>query len=94
MAGVRLGTAPIVRTGRGPVPSKIPERGREDPEGAGTPHLSRADGAAEGSRTPAGMSTPARSSRRDIVFFDEVDSGDSEVRAKKGEIPVRDGEGN
>ncbi|KAG6059033.1 hypothetical protein E4U32_004246 [Claviceps aff. humidiphila group G2b] len=93
-AGVRLGTAPIVRTGRGPVPSKIPERGREDPEGADTPRFSRADGAAEGSRTPAGMSTPARSSRRDIVFFDEVEGGDSEVRAKKGEIPVRDGEGN
>ncbi|KAG6310217.1 hypothetical protein E4U44_005788 [Claviceps purpurea] len=93
-AGVRRGTAPIVRTGRGPVPSKIPERGRDDPEGADTPRLSRADGAAEGSRTPAGMSTPARSSRRDIVFFDEVEGGDSEVRAKKGDIPVRDGEGD
>ncbi|KID81174.1 Na(+)/H(+) antiporter 2 [Metarhizium guizhouense ARSEF 977] len=79
---VRQGTAPITRSGCGALPSKIKERdqetrgeeasgssGNETSEGSGA----RTDGEAE--IEGQGTWTPARSARREVVFFDEVIGG-------------------
>ncbi|KZZ91486.1 Na(+)/H(+) antiporter 2 [Moelleriella libera RCEF 2490] len=76
-ARVRSGTAPITRTGQGPVPSKIKEGGAETarPDGASGTHrdnISGSPNAGTASEAEAGGSGTRTPARRDIVFFDEV----------------------
>lgn len=78
-ARVRQGTVPITHTGRGALPSKIKERDQET-RGKGAPGSSGNETSeSSGARTEGeveaggpGTWTPARSARREIVFFDEV----------------------
>ncbi|OAQ60927.1 Na/H antiporter [Pochonia chlamydosporia 170] len=79
---VRQGTASIARTGCGALPSKIKENDQEtrgeEPSAANGNETSegssaRTDGEAE--TGGPGTWTPARSGRREVVFFDEVIGG-------------------
>lgn len=75
---VREGTAPITRTGCGTLPSKINERGLEirgETSGSSATGNSETLGAradCEAETGGPGTRTPAKSVRREIVFFDEV----------------------
>jgi hypothetical protein len=76
---VRQGTAPITRTGCGTLPSKINEceleiRGNEasGSRRTGNPENPGARTDCEAETGGSGTRTPAKSVRREIVFFDEV----------------------
>ena len=97
-ARVRRGTAPITHTGQGVMPTKIREH--EDLEAAvavavapsgsdGRSEVSfppRADAAGDVGGSSTGTRTPARSTRRDIVFFDEVETHIPAMKAKSIEV--------
>lgn len=75
-ARIRQGTAPITRTGRAALPSKINERDQEsqgkEASGSSGNETTESPGARTDGEAEAGSPgtwTPARSARREIVFF-------------------------